>query len=191
MNEALAQDYDGLLRIAPAWPSGWDATARCRCRTTARSTCRWRAAPPVTVVLEAGGNATMQVRSPWSGQSVQVIDANTGAHRRLPHHRRPVRRPGRQRAQLPDREVRRAVHVAALRAGHRQRAEHRPAPGPVQIGLDPVKTASSLAATFNNVGVTADNNTAPGNLDGGGASMSATALANAARTRAAPSATPV
>jgi hypothetical protein len=25
MDEALATDYDGTLRIAPAWPSGWDA----------------------------------------------------------------------------------------------------------------------------------------------------------------------
>lgn len=38
---------------------------------------------------------------------------------------------------------------------------------------------ASLAAAFDNVGITDDNNTAPGNFDGGGASFSAQALANA------------
>jgi beta-glucosidase len=37
---------------------------------------------------------------------------------------------------------------------------------------------SSLAAAFDNVAITDDTNTAPGNLDGGGASLSAQALAN-------------
>jgi hypothetical protein len=27
LQDALVQDYDGVLRIAPAWPSGWDADA--------------------------------------------------------------------------------------------------------------------------------------------------------------------
>jgi lysophospholipase L1-like esterase len=40
-------------------------------------------------------------------------------------------------------------------------------------------TSSSLAATFNNVGITADNDTAPGNFDGNDASFSETALTNA------------
>ena len=26
LDEALATDYDGTLRFAPAWPSGWDAS---------------------------------------------------------------------------------------------------------------------------------------------------------------------
>ena len=37
----------------------------------------------------------------------------------------------------------------------------------------------SLAASYDNVGITADDDTAPGNFDGGGASFSATALTNA------------
>ena len=51
--------------------------------------------------------------------------------------------------------------------------------GNVQIGLDPAVVYSSLAASFNNVGITADNNTAPGNYDGNGSSFSETALTNA------------
>jgi hypothetical protein len=43
----------------------------------------------------------------------------------------------------------------------------------------PPVTYPNLAATFNNVGISADGNTAPGNLDGGGYSFSQTALTNA------------
>jgi hypothetical protein len=51
--------------------------------------------------------------------------------------------------------------------------------GPMQIGLDPATAYSGLAASFNDVGITADNNTAPGNFDGNGSSFSETALTNA------------
>jgi endo-1,4-beta-xylanase len=50
----------------------------------------------------------------------------------------------------------------------------------------PPPTYPNLAASFNNVGITADNNTAPGNFDGNNASFSETALTNA---HAAPGAT--
>ena len=43
----------------------------------------------------------------------------------------------------------------------------------------PPQTYPNLAASFDNVGISADNNTAPGNLDGGGSSFSQTALSNA------------
>jgi hypothetical protein len=50
----------------------------------------------------------------------------------------------------------------------------------------PAPTSSSLAATFNDVGISADNNTAPGNFDGEGASFSETALTNAGAGPGAP-----
>jgi lysophospholipase L1-like esterase len=43
----------------------------------------------------------------------------------------------------------------------------------------PAPKFASLAATFNDAGITADNNTGPGDYDGNGASFSATALAKA------------
>jgi endo-1,4-beta-xylanase len=43
----------------------------------------------------------------------------------------------------------------------------------------PPQTYRNLAASFDNVGISADDNTAPGNLDGGGSSFSQTALSNA------------
>jgi lysophospholipase L1-like esterase len=50
----------------------------------------------------------------------------------------------------------------------------------VNLGLFTPPTAySNLAASYNDVGITADNNTDPGNWDGNGASFSETALTNA------------
>jgi Carbohydrate binding module (family 6)/F5/8 type C domain/Glycosyl hydrolase family 95 catalytic domain len=79
LNEALVQDYDGLLRIAPAWPSGWDVDGTVSVQHNSKLDVQVRNGVPSTVVLEAGANAAMQVRSPWPGQSVQVVDATTGA----------------------------------------------------------------------------------------------------------------
>jgi hypothetical protein len=179
LNESLAQDYDGVLRVAPAWPSGWDASGTVSVQNNSKLDVQMEGGTPVTVVLEAGGNATMQVRSPWSGQSVEVIDAATGATVVSPTtagqfglpvtsgHDYLIEKSGAPFTSLPYAQVTGSVPATDRHLGG------------VQIGLDPVHTAPSLAATFNNVGVTADNNTNPGNLDGGGASMSATALANA------------
>ena len=44
INEALATDFDGLLRIAPAVPPGWNAEGTSSCSTARRSTCRSRTA---------------------------------------------------------------------------------------------------------------------------------------------------
>ena len=45
MDEALATDYDGTLRIAPAWPSGWNAAGTVYIQGGSKVTCRSRAAP--------------------------------------------------------------------------------------------------------------------------------------------------
>jgi hypothetical protein len=45
LGEALVQDYDGLLRIAPALPSGWDADT--------------------TVYIQGGAGATGAMGSRW------------------------------------------------------------------------------------------------------------------------------
>jgi hypothetical protein len=179
MNEALVQDYDGLLRIAPAWPADWDGDGSVSVQNNSKVDVQVRGGVPVTVVLEAGGNAAMTVRSPWPGQSVEVIDANTGATAVAPNtnaqftvntvsgHKYLIEKTAAPFTNLPFAPV---TGTAATSARHL---------GPVQIGLDKAAVAATLAATYDNVGVTADNNTNPGDIDGGGASMSATALANA------------
>jgi endo-1,4-beta-xylanase len=54
-----------------------------------------------------------------------------------------------------------------------------PPPGSSTSPPPPPTTYPNLAASFNNVGISADTNTAAGNLDGGGSSFSQTALTSA------------
>jgi hypothetical protein len=135
LNEGLVQDYDGLLRIAPAWPADWSGEGTVSVQHNSEVDVQVRDGVPVTVVLEAGDNAEMAVRSPWAGQRVQVVDAGTG-RRRPADDGGPVHHPHPRRAQVPDREDRGAVHFAALREGHRHRGDVGPAPraGPDRAG---------------------------------------------------------
>ncbi|ACU73822.1 glycoside hydrolase family 10 [Catenulispora acidiphila DSM 44928] len=54
-----------------------------------------------------------------------------------------------------------------------------PPTSPTSGSSSPPSTYANLAASFDNVGISADGNTAAGNLDGGGSSFSQTALTNA------------
>jgi hypothetical protein len=77
VNEALAQDYDGLIRVAPAWPTDWDADGSVAVQHKSTVDVQVRGGTPVTVVLEAGATATMRMRSPWPGKAVKVVEAVT------------------------------------------------------------------------------------------------------------------
>jgi hypothetical protein len=175
LNEALAQDYDGLLRIAPAWPASWDVDGTVSVQHNSKVDVQVRGGVPVTVVLEAGSSAAMQVRTPWPGQSVEVVDATTGTVVVAPTtaaqftvgttggHDYLIEQSAAPFTSLPFAQV---TGTPATAARHL---------GPVAIGLDHQTTSATLAATFNNVGITSDTNTNPGNLDGGGASLSSQA----------------
>lgn len=177
LDDALAQDLDGTIRVAPAWPADWNVDGTVSVRHNSKVDVQVRGGVPVTVVLEAGATTTMPVRNPWPGQSVEVVDGGSGAIVVAPTtasqvsvaatsgHDYLIEQPGSPFTSLPYAQV---TGTAATSARHL---------GPVSIGLDAGVAAGSLAATYDNVGVTADTNTAPGNLDGGGASMSAQALA--------------
>lgn len=89
--EALVQDYDGLIRIAPAVPHAWDFEGSVWVRNRTRIDVQTRAGVPDTVVIEAGASETIALRNPWPGQSIEVIDANgkttmrsTGPNLKLP-----------------------------------------------------------------------------------------------------------
>jgi hypothetical protein len=79
MNEAFVQDYDGLLRIAPAWPQGWDGAGTVFVQGQSKVDVQVKGGKVTLVVVEAGSTATMQVRNPWSGQAATVVDGTTGA----------------------------------------------------------------------------------------------------------------
>jgi hypothetical protein len=79
INEALVQDYDGLLRIAPAWPSGWDASGTVFIHGSSKVDVSVKGGVVVLVILEAGSTGSVNVRNPWPGQAATVLDGGTGA----------------------------------------------------------------------------------------------------------------
>jgi hypothetical protein len=179
LDEALATQYDGTLRIAPAWPSGWDASGTVYVQDDTKVDVQVENGTVVTAAIEAGASHAIRVRSPWPGQRVQVVDGRTG---------RIVLAP----ASAP-------TFTLNARAGHSYLVETVSAPttalpfapvtgtaattashlGSAGIGLPPAAHYASLAASYDNVAASSDTDTAPGNFDGNGASFSAQALADA------------
>ncbi|WNI18533.1 hypothetical protein [Actinacidiphila sp. ITFR-21] len=79
LNEALVQDYDGLLRIAPAWPAGWDASGTVSVQGNTKVDVQVQGGTPVTMAIQAGSSQTMRVRNPWPGRSVEVVGGPSNA----------------------------------------------------------------------------------------------------------------
>ena len=78
--EALVQDYDGLLRIAPAWPgASWDVSGTEYIHGNSLVHVQIESGVLVTVVVEAGSTGDITVRNPWGTQSVRVVDGQSGA----------------------------------------------------------------------------------------------------------------
>jgi hypothetical protein len=77
LNEALVQDYDGTLRLAPAWPQGWDAAGTVFVQGNSRVDVQLGAGRVTIAVVEAGSTGSMTVRNPWPGQSAVAIDGDT------------------------------------------------------------------------------------------------------------------
>ncbi|WP_460347979.1 glycosyl hydrolase family 95 catalytic domain-containing protein [Actinoallomurus acanthiterrae] len=186
VSEALAQDYDGLLRIAPAWPTDWTGEGTVYIQHNTKVDVQVSGGTPTTVAIEAGATQTMKVRSPWSGQSVRVVNGRTGAVVVAPTTAETLSIPvtsGQsylvEKASAPTT----SMPFAQISGKPATAAKHL---GSRQIGLDAAPTFSSLAASFDNVGISDDNATAAGDFDGGGASFSEQALTTAG---AAPGAT--
>lgn len=85
LQDALVQDYDGLLRIAPAWPRDWDADATVYVQHRTKVDVRMRSGAPVSVTIESGFSGAMPIRNPWPGKAIEVF-AEPGHQRVLPRH---------------------------------------------------------------------------------------------------------
>jgi alpha-L-fucosidase 2 len=79
LQEALVQDYDGVIRIAPAVPPGWDMDGTVALRNQGKAYVQVRNGIPVTVAIKAGARPELTVANPWPGESVNVINGATGA----------------------------------------------------------------------------------------------------------------
>lgn len=180
LNEALAQDYSGTLQIAPAWPSQWNADGTVYIQGNSKVDVQVEDGTLTTVGIEAGSTQGLRVRNPWPGQQVEVLDyhgngqpasvsvAPTSAGTfTIPARKGDsylVQQVADPTTSLPFAEVTGTAPATYKTLGR------------VSIGLPAPVHYTSLADAYDNVGITADNNTAPGNFDGGGASMSAQAM---------------
>ena len=79
LDEALATDYDGTLRFAPAWPAGWDVAGTVAVQGGSKVDVQVQGGTLTTAAIQAGSTTTMRVRNPWSGQQAEVVDGATGA----------------------------------------------------------------------------------------------------------------
>lgn len=79
VDEALATDYDGTLRIAPAWPSGWDASGTVYIQGGSKVDVQIEGGTITTAAIQAGTTETMTVRNPWQGSQAEVVNGSTGA----------------------------------------------------------------------------------------------------------------
>jgi hypothetical protein len=79
LQKALADDYDGLLRIAPAMPSDWDADGTVYIQHGGKVDVQVRQGKVVTVGIEAGSPDKIAIRNPWPGQPTAIVDAKSSA----------------------------------------------------------------------------------------------------------------
>jgi hypothetical protein len=68
LQEALVQDYDGLVRIAPAWPKDWEGEGTVYIQQGSRVDVQMRSGQPVWVIVRAGFSGLLRVRNPWPAE---------------------------------------------------------------------------------------------------------------------------
>jgi alpha-L-fucosidase 2 len=73
LQNGLVQDYDGLVRILPAWPRDWDADGTVVVRHGQRIHLQIRQGKIITLGVEAVKTADIEIRNPWPGQAVDMI----------------------------------------------------------------------------------------------------------------------
>ena len=79
LDEALATDYDGTLRFAPAWPSGWNGSGTVYIQGGSKVDVQVESGTIATAAIKAGTTETMTVRNPWPGQQAEVVNGSSGA----------------------------------------------------------------------------------------------------------------
>jgi hypothetical protein len=78
LQEALVQDYDGLIRVAPAIPPGWDIDGSVFVRGRTRVDVQTRNGVVSTLVIEPGKTQRFRVRNPWPGEAVDISSYQAG-----------------------------------------------------------------------------------------------------------------
>jgi alpha-L-fucosidase 2 len=81
LDEALVQDYDGLIRIDPAFPKEWDVDGQVAVRGKSRVDVSIRGGKVVRVIVEAGSNGPVKLRNPWGESTVEIVAGGRVAKR--------------------------------------------------------------------------------------------------------------
>ena len=72
LQEALVQDYDGVIRINPAFPKEWDVDGQSAVRGKTRVDVRIRGGAVQAAKIEAGTTERLKVRNPWGDADVEI-----------------------------------------------------------------------------------------------------------------------
>jgi len=75
LQEALVQDYDGVIRINPAFPKEWDVDGQVAVRGKTRVDAELGGGVVRRVVIEAGMTGRLKVRNPWPDTAVTIRTA--------------------------------------------------------------------------------------------------------------------
>jgi len=78
LEEALVQDYDGVIRVAPAIPPGWDFAGSVSVRGNTKVFVETKDGAVLHLVIEAGTSGPIRIRNPWPGKMVNVVAAESG-----------------------------------------------------------------------------------------------------------------
>ena len=121
LQEALVQDYDGVIRIAPAIPPGWDFEGSVYVRGKTKVDVQMRNGAVTTVVIEAGTTGPIRIAQSVAGQA----GGCDRRQKRLENRccRAADRVCGNCRDELPGRESRRTWREEGFRAGERHARE--------------------------------------------------------------------
>jgi hypothetical protein len=77
LQEAIVQDYDGVIRVAPAAPSEWDFDGSVFVRGKTKVDVQIKHGVPSTVVIESGIAQSIKLRNPWPGRAVDITDGKS------------------------------------------------------------------------------------------------------------------
>jgi hypothetical protein len=78
INEAVASDFDGTLRLAPAIPGQWSVSGTVYVSGASRVHVHFQGGALAFGVLEAGSTAKVKLRNPWGSSPLSIVDSATG-----------------------------------------------------------------------------------------------------------------
>jgi hypothetical protein len=78
VQEALVQSYEGVVRVAAAWPKGWDVAGSVQVQGGHRVSAEVKGGETGVVGVQAARDDDLRIQNPWPGRKVRVVDGVTG-----------------------------------------------------------------------------------------------------------------